>query len=237
MPVRRSPLRSDGGFTLLEVLIALAILAISLTSLLTSQMSAIRATRYAQSVTVAAFLAEYQLIEIERIVREEEQGWGDSDKEFSGDFAEQGWPDITYACMVDMVELPEHNAIAQAADAEEGDEALGGVQSSGESAFDAMGMVWPIVKGAIEQAIRKVACTVSWQDGEITHDFTLETFWSDPAKLAALPGAGGEVTREEDDPEGEGEAGEGGAGGAGEGGGGLPGAGQNGPFGSVGGLQ
>src|SRR5690606_37718888 len=95
-----------GGFTLLEVLLAVAILAISLTSLLSSQMAALRATRYARGVSVAAFLAESKLIDIEWELRKD--GWGDNDKEFEGDFSEEGWPDARYTCLVDMIELPDY---------------------------------------------------------------------------------------------------------------------------------
>lgn len=191
------------GFTLLEVMIAVAILAVSLTSLLTSQMNAIRATRYAQSVSVAAFLAEYQIIEIEWIIKQENKGWGDSDREFSGDFGDQGWPEMRYECLVDKVELPEHNALVAAANAGDTDDQgsatpSGGMQTAGQSAFGALGMVWPMIKGAIEQAIRKVHCTVFWEEGKITHDFKVETYWTDPAKLNQLPQAGGEVGRDDD---------------------------------------
>src|SRR5690606_25237869 len=185
------------GFTLLEVMIAVAILAMSLTSLLTSQMNALRATRYAQSVSVAAFLAEYQIVEIEWLIKQENKGWGDSDKEFSGDFAEQGWPNMKYECLVDKVELPEHNALVAAANAgdtdDEGNNVGSGMQTAGQSAFGALGMVWAMIKGAIEQAIRKVSCTVTWEEGKLTHDFKVETYWTDPAKLSQLPQAGGEA--------------------------------------------
>jgi len=93
------------GFTLLEVLVAVAILAISLTSLLSSQMDALRATRYAQTITAVAFLAEAKLIDIEFELKRD--GWGDADKDFEGDFAEEGWPEVTYTCLVDMIEMPD----------------------------------------------------------------------------------------------------------------------------------
>ncbi len=63
-----SSAKHSRGFTLLEVLIAIGILSMSLTSLLSSQMASMRATRYAQGVTAAAFLAEHQLLEIEGIL-------------------------------------------------------------------------------------------------------------------------------------------------------------------------
>ena len=34
-----------------------------------------------------------------------------------------------------------------------------------------------IVKHAIENSIRKVDCTVTWQQGNIPQEFTLQTFW------------------------------------------------------------
>ena len=234
------PCRSSNasGFTLLEVLVAVAILAISLTSLLTSQMNALRATRYAQQVTAAAFLADYQLIEIEWKIKQEENGWGDNDKEYEGDFSEQGWPDITYKCLVDMIEMPDYTALQAAAEDTDGmGNDLVEVQDTGEQAFDALGMVWPMVKSAIEQSIRKASCTVYWTDGpdRPPHEFEVMTFWTDTTKLDQIQQAGGEVGEEDDtnDPD----AGGGAGGGAGGPGGGTPGGeGRGGGRGGIGGA-
>lgn len=219
---RHRPAGGTRGFTLLEVLIAVAILSISLTSLLSSQMQAMRATRYAQGVTTAAFLAEQQLLEIEWEMKQD--GWGDNDKEFEGDFSEEGWPDITYTCLADMIELPDYTALQAAAEAADTDGAGGGgvgtvdVQDAGEQAFDTLGMVWPMVKAAIEQSIRKASCKVVWMDGNVEHDFEVMTFWTDPTQLTQLPQLGGEAG-EGDDVPGE-DGGGGGAGGGQSGGGG-----------------
>ena len=83
-----SPVGPDDGFTLLEVLVAVAILAISLTSLLDSQLASMQATRYARQLSAAAFLAEYQLVEIE--FQQRRDGWQTSDVTFKGDFDDQG---------------------------------------------------------------------------------------------------------------------------------------------------
>lgn len=201
------------GFTLLEVLVAVAILSISLTSLLTSQMNALRATRYAQSITAMAFLAESKLIDIEYQIKEEEDGWGDNDKEFEGDFSEEGWPDVTYKCVADMIEMPEYSALqraADAADAAESQESGVDVQDVGEQAFDSLAMVWPIIKEAIERAIRKSHCTVYWSDGNIDREFRVDTFWTDPTALTQLPSLGGEEGEEGDTGEDDGGDGDGG---------------------------
>ncbi|MCX4242953.1 prepilin-type N-terminal cleavage/methylation domain-containing protein [Paraliomyxa miuraensis] len=221
------------GFTLLEVLIAVAILSISLTSLLGSQMASLRATDQARMLSSVAFLAEGQLVEIEYELQQD--GWGQDDQTFDGDFSEEGWPEIEYVCVVDLIELPEYEQLVQAKDASEtdGDDFL---QDAGDQAFGMLGMVWPIIKEAIEQSIRKAWCTVRWHgsgkrkrlsrewlcEDEENECLTIATFWTDPLKLQQLPSlGGGEVEEGEDD---------GGGGGGGDddggttpGGGGRPG--------------
>lgn len=173
----------------------MGILSMSLTSLLTSQMASIRSARYAQIASVAPFLAESKLLDIEWELRRE--GWTTADQTFEGTFDEEGWPEIRYTCLVDFLELPEYSELAQAvAEAEnETDGNVGmDVQDAGEQAFGVLGMVWPIVKSAIENSIRKASCTVTVPDGKIEHEFVVATFWVDPAQLDQIPQLGGEAT-------------------------------------------
>ncbi|WAS98176.1 type IV pilus modification PilV family protein [Nannocystis punicea] len=183
------------GFTLLEVMIAMAVLALSLTSMLTSQMASLRATRYAQTITSVAFLADYQLIETEFIVRKE-GGWVLEDKFYEGTFADQGWPDVKYKCIVDFLKLPEFTELRAAKDdtdrANRGESSMY-YRSAADQAFTALGMVWTPVKQAIERSIRKVKCTVKWKNGNLDEEFIVNTFWADPDKLKQLPGLGGEA--------------------------------------------
>lgn len=201
----RADARVVGGFTLLEVMVAVAILSMSLTSLLSSQIAAMRATRYARGVSVAAFLADAKLLDIEAQLLVE--GWGTDDKTLEGDFSEEGWPDIRYECLVDFIEVPDFNVLQQAkdgADTDGGFNAGAQVADAEDQAFAGMAMVWPVIKGAIEQAIRKASCKVIWTDGALTQDFTVETFWTDPKQLLQLPQAGGEVDEEDDvNPDGD----------------------------------
>jgi prepilin-type N-terminal cleavage/methylation domain-containing protein len=198
-----------GGFTLLEVLIAVAILAVSLSSLMGSQINSMAATRYARDISAIALLAEYQLVEIEFQHRKE--GFVNSDVELEGDFSDHGYDDVEWVCTIHFIELPEYNEMLEAKEgvddaSGEGDD---NVMDTGDQAFAGLGAVWSIVKHAIEASIRKVDCTVTWQQGNIEQEFMLQTFWTDPAGLQQLPGAGGEFT-DADDPSGANE--EGGAG-------------------------
>lgn len=192
-PLARS---KSGGFTLLELLIAVATLSLALTSLLHSQMNAVRMTQRAQMNTAVAFLADYQMVELEWQVKQEEDGWGNNDKEYAGTFADQGWPEIRYQCLVDMIELPDYSALQRAADAADDDGGGDGVQDAGEQALDGLGVFWPVIKGAIENSVRKVSCTLHWNDGDVPREFTAQTYWTDPTKLNQIPDAGGEVVDE-----------------------------------------
>jgi prepilin-type N-terminal cleavage/methylation domain-containing protein len=225
------------GFTLLEVLVAVAILSITLTSLLSSQIASMRATDQARRLSSVAFLAEGQLIEIEWQLKQD--GWATDDQTFEGDFSEDGWPDVEYVCVVDLIEMPDYNELMEAKQSSEtdDDDSLG-MMDAGDQAFGALGMVWPIVKEAIEQSIRKAWCTVRWSpDGRPKRQsdewecsdaenecLSVATFWTDPEKLKTLPQLGGEATGEEEGEDGEDGGGkEPGAGGGGRGPGGSEG--------------
>ena len=187
---------------------------------------------FTETGEAVAFLAEAQLIEIEWELKRD--GWGVDDQTFDGDFSEQGWPDVHYACVVDLIEMPDYNQLVEAKDASETDGDDDYIQDAGDQAFGALGMVWPVVKEAIEQSIRKSSCTVRWNiaqrkgkgnkklddpvcDEDELDCLTIMTFWTDPAKLDQLPSLGGEVT-DEDDPSTD-DGGGGGGGGSGRGGG------------------
>lgn len=198
---QRNAIGGGEGFTLLEVLVAVAILSLSLTSLLGSQIESMQATRYARQITAVAFLAEHQLIEIEWQQRDD--GWQTSDVTFKGDFDDEGWPDISYECLVDFIELPEYNEMVRAKEATDtdGDDNYG-PQDAADQTFSALAIVWPMIKNAIENSIRRASCTVYWKNGKIEEEFDVVTFWSDPKGLTQMPDLGGEYS-EADDKSGE----------------------------------
>lgn len=205
----------DGGFTLLEVMIAVGILGMSMSALLTSQVSAVRATRYAQRLTSVAFLGEYAIIDIEwRMAKD--GGWVNEDRRYEGDFSDQGWPEVRYNCLVDFLEIPDYNKIRAAKDAKKAEQGGTGVQykDAGDKAFSALALVWPMVKAAIEQSIRKVTCKVTWPDGREKGELALSTYWTDPEKLSKIPKMGGEAVPGEEGGGGD-QSGAGGRGGSG----------------------
>ena len=73
-------LRSDNGFTLLEVMIAFAILSLSLIVLLSLRNSSIRVVEHSDRITTATLLAKAKMEEMPRSVQV-----GESEGEFEGE--------------------------------------------------------------------------------------------------------------------------------------------------------
>ena len=94
--------RMDGGFTLLEVMVAMAIIAIALTAVLGSQSQSVSLASEAKFSTTAALLAQNKLAETE---------WGNQLDltSNSGDF-EDDFPGYTWQVTVEdaRMDLPEN---------------------------------------------------------------------------------------------------------------------------------
>ncbi|HLT29829.1 MAG TPA: prepilin-type N-terminal cleavage/methylation domain-containing protein [Myxococcaceae bacterium] len=77
------------GFTLLEVMIALAILGMSLMAIFQLNSQAVAMHAYTKRLTVASMLARAKMIDIEQELYDE--GFQIDDQELSGGFEEEGW--------------------------------------------------------------------------------------------------------------------------------------------------
>ena len=95
----------ERGFTLLEVMIALAILAMSFTALLGTQSQALIITSYIRDVTIATFLTRGKLVELEHHYKTE--GFGSFDEEDDGDFGDEGYPKFRWHVQLEKIEADE----------------------------------------------------------------------------------------------------------------------------------
>lgn len=93
------------GFTLLEVMIALALLGFGLIVLIKSTTGNIRAAKRSQMMGVVTDLSRGKMYDIEEKLLKD--GFTDTDQsEEGGAFDDEGWPEIKYAYKVEQVELP-----------------------------------------------------------------------------------------------------------------------------------
>lgn len=182
------------GFTLLEVMIALSILAVTLVGLIGRTARNVRITREMGMLDVATDLARDKMYDIEADLLKD--GFPELDDETDGAFDEQGWPNIKWKAVVEKIELPNLNAMS-AIDGEEGEGGdrsgadSGGVAGLGGSSadgggFDAaagMGMLGPYygtLKEVLEVSIRKVTLTLEWSVGNEDHDMVVVCYFTDP---------------------------------------------------------
>lgn len=186
------------GFTLLEVMVAVAILAFSLVSIFSGEIGAIRMASRARLMTTASLLARCKMGEIE----EELMRTGLPAVSSTGsDECCQGGEVEGFTCEweVSRVVLPD-----QMAEEEEGEEggALGGllggaapggtpplptgpmapeamlsgsmVAGGGDMISQmAMQMVFPMLKPSIEEQVRRATVVVRWEEGTSTQEFNV----------------------------------------------------------------
>lgn len=112
-----------GGFTLLEVMISLALLGFGLVVLIKSTTGNIVNAKQSQLIGVVTDLSRGKMYDIEEKLLKE--GFTETDQSEDGrTFEEEGWPDIQYSYKVEQVELPSFDQL----------QAMGSAAGSGSSA-------------------------------------------------------------------------------------------------------
>jgi general secretion pathway protein I len=208
--------RASSGFTLLEVMIAVAILGLGLTVILTAQTGLFSSSKRAATMSQAVGLARCKMGEIEEeLLREGFQLTGaDEEGPCCEDEETQlrcKWsiipvvlPDLSQAGSADAgagTESPGSSldALGEASDSlGSGDtagaisglsgEAASGGPSMGASALApmAMGLIYPQLKGMLEASIRKVTVRVVWSEGPLERDVTVTQYITNPQQGGLL---------------------------------------------------
>ncbi len=111
------------GFTLLEVLVAISILGLGLTVILSSQTGLFASTKHAENLTHATFLARCKMTETELELLQE--GYPLIDQAQSGACCEDDDSNFTCDWKVELVELPFPTSFDEDLDASDGVPSLG----------------------------------------------------------------------------------------------------------------
>ncbi len=91
------------GFTLLEVMVAMSILALAITAMAGVNVNSFEASNYARNLTVATLLARSKMIDLEMELQKD--GFSEEDKEYDGDFSEEGYTSMRWSATVRKVEV------------------------------------------------------------------------------------------------------------------------------------
>ncbi|RZO56956.1 MAG: prepilin-type N-terminal cleavage/methylation domain-containing protein [Sandaracinaceae bacterium] len=176
-----------GAFTLLEVMVAVAILGIALTAIFSSEAGAIRVGARARHMSVASLLARCKMGEIEEnILREGMPAVSDDGRDECCEGGEQQGFRCEWS--VERVELPDAldmgaddptSALGSLTGDHEGDtanpadmqNALAGAAGGDALGSFAVQFAFPVLRPAIEEQVRRATVTVFWAEGEDERSF------------------------------------------------------------------
>ena len=173
--------RSGRGFTLLEVMVALAILATSLVAISEVVGGALRNHVRARQLDVATGLARTKMVQVQ--AQFERKGFRDFDENDEGTFETEGHPEVRWKLDVrrPSVELGGDQVLA----ALTGGKTLQELLPSPEQAPQLgpfMGMIQAQLQPTLAQigeqlkkSVRQVRLTVSWQSGAAVESFDVVT--------------------------------------------------------------
>jgi general secretion pathway protein I len=204
----RRPTETARGFTLLEVMISLAILGTALITLLSLSSADVRASHKAKMLTIATGLARAKMLDLEEELLR--TGFQDTAETAEGNFEEEEQPRFTWTATIEKVQLP---ATAQLEDGQGGTTAappqVGGEENddqlmglAGGSASGALGasmvqLYFPLIRPVLEAAIRKITLEVHWKIGKQEEVLKVVSFYTDnkavdqAMQAAGLGGAAG----------------------------------------------
>jgi general secretion pathway protein I len=199
-PTAFSSSSQQRGFTLLEVMIALAILGMSLTVISHSYQNSVRAATRSRLMSVAVMLARYKMIEVEDTLFE--KGFSDFAEEEKGDFKDEGFDRYTYVVKVDKVELPTNlnaDSLSKTMGALTGSDTESSTSSSDNNPQDHLSTMMKLgtemiakqmemIRGVLEQSIRRIQLKVEWKEGSRTREITVAAYITDPRKIDAALG-------------------------------------------------
>ncbi len=174
-------LRSNNrGYTIMEVVIAMAILAMSLVVLLGTQSNSVVYSERANQMAIAALMARSKMIDVEHEILED--GFSDFTEQMGGDFRDEGFPDMRWEAIIDVVEItPDAEAEFGAAVNEElfgsGDE--GGSLTGASSVSQFLPMIVaqiPVFINDIGERVRRVTLVIEWDDRGGVQQLTVQSF-------------------------------------------------------------
>jgi len=183
--------RDARGFSLLEVMVAMTILAGALTWIVVGMARNIEAENHAKLITTATFLARDKMNDLEDELYE--KGFGEFEKELTSTFENKGFARFSWRVMVDKVEMPgadqvqtimgKANEAKAAVSGQEAPKTDTTTQSPITSGVAAIGSIYPIIKDVLESGIRRLTVQILWAEGRRTHDVSVIAYYTDPRRV------------------------------------------------------
>jgi general secretion pathway protein I len=157
------------GFTLLEMLIALSVMAVAMVVLMGTQSSGTRMLVHANDLSTVVMLTRAKMQDIE--YKTLKDGFTDSAEETeSGDFSDEGYPEVEWEVVIERIEIGDDSANSFVTAMEEqlfgGEDESGTISGAGVAVGQAVPLLitmLPSMINRIGERIRRITLTVSWE--------------------------------------------------------------------------
>ena len=157
------------GFTLLELMIAVFILAMAVAVLLGTQSTSMRMMGYANNTSVVTMLTRSKMQDIEYEVAQTVKKEGIKEKyeeTIDGDFRDQGYGDIKWSALIQSIELSDD------ASTDFVDSVTKQIYGEGDEG----GTFMPQIINQLGQRIRRITLTTTWEYLGVEQTLTVSQF-------------------------------------------------------------
>jgi general secretion pathway protein I len=155
---------TNAGFTLLEVVIAMAIMTIAFSSILAVEGGSIRASVRAKRMNIVSMLIKNQMVDAEYKI--EGKTFDEVPKEESGTFPDP-FQDFRWKRTIKELKFPN---IAAGIGAQPGQGGGGGESQMGET-------ISRLMTNFLSKAIRELTVTITWKQGTTDQSYSISTYW------------------------------------------------------------
>lgn len=159
------PLNDESGFTLLETLIAMAIMVVAFSSILMVESGSLDASYRAKQLNIVSMLARNTMIETELLI--ENKSFGEVKTEETGNYAEP-YQEFTWKREVKEIEFPSLNPGG-------GDDSQ--QNNDDPNAKEAGNSIAKLVTQFLSKSIREVVVTVSYKKGPGEQKYQIAMYW------------------------------------------------------------
>jgi prepilin-type N-terminal cleavage/methylation domain-containing protein len=162
----------QAGFTLLETMIAMAIMMVAFASILMVQSSSVNTSMKAKQMNVVAMLARNEMIRFESDI--EGKPFNEVKKDETGQFKEP-YQDYTWVRTVREMKFPSLNMGGGGDGA-----AKGGDDPAATTGVDQVTeLLTKLMTKYFSDAIREITVTIKWKRGKGEQSFSVSTYWVD----------------------------------------------------------
>ena len=156
-------IRKESGFTLVEVMFALAIMMVSFSAIILTQSGSRDALERTRRMTTVSMLAKNSMVDAETYFQD--KTFNEVEEEKTGTF-DSPYEQYSWKRVIKEVEFPDLNSLLSSEDEESG------VTRTQE-------MMLKLITQYISDSLREVTVTITWPKGKGTKSYSLTTYWVD----------------------------------------------------------